>query len=116
MVAQEQRQWAQAEGYYRQALAINIEFNDRYEQASTYHQLGTMAQAQRQWAQAREYYLQALTTYQTFQDTHNGGIVSQSLGRLWHECDDAALKASLPAAVAGVLGVSAEEVVQGWEE
>jgi hypothetical protein len=31
------------------------------------------------------------------------------------ECDDAALKASLPAAVAGVLGVSAEEVVKGWE-
>jgi len=39
-VAQEQRQWAQAEEYYRQALAIYVEFNDRYEQAGTYHQLG----------------------------------------------------------------------------
>ena len=40
MVAQEQRQWAQAEQYYQQALAIYIEFNDRYAQAATYHQLG----------------------------------------------------------------------------
>ena len=40
MVAQEQRQWAQAEGYYQQALAIKVEFNDRYEQANTYHKLG----------------------------------------------------------------------------
>ena len=45
MVAQEQRQWAQAEQHYQQALAINIEFNDRYSQADTYHQLGMVAQA-----------------------------------------------------------------------
>ena len=37
-VAEEQRQWAQAEQYYQQALAIKIEYNDRYSQASTYHQ------------------------------------------------------------------------------
>ena len=29
-VAQEQRQWQQAEQYYQQALQIKIEFNDRY--------------------------------------------------------------------------------------
>jgi len=52
VVAQEQRQWAQAEEYYRQALAIKIEFNARYEQAATYHQLGSVAQEQRQRAQA----------------------------------------------------------------
>jgi len=39
-----------------------------------------------------------------------------NIGILWRTCDDAALKAGLPAAVAGVLGKSAEEVVQGWEE
>jgi tetratricopeptide (TPR) repeat protein len=48
-VAQEQRQWAQAEQYYQQALAIDIEYDDRHSQASTYHQLGSVAQAQRQW-------------------------------------------------------------------
>ena len=60
MVAQEQRQWGQAEQYYQQALAIKIEFNDRYSQASTYHQLGRVAQEQRQWGQAEQYYQQAL--------------------------------------------------------
>src|SRR5262249_8780922 len=59
-MAQEQRQWEQAEQYYQQALAIKIEFNDRYEQANTYHQLGRMAQEQRQWGQAEQYYQQSL--------------------------------------------------------
>ena len=40
MVAQEQRQWGQAEQYYQQALAIIVEFNDRYSQARIYHNLG----------------------------------------------------------------------------
>ncbi|MBN1401465.1 MAG: CHAT domain-containing protein, partial [Anaerolineae bacterium] len=60
IVAQEQRQWAQAEQSYQQALDIKIAFNDRYSQASTYHQLGIVAQAQRQWAQAEQSYQQAL--------------------------------------------------------
>jgi Tfp pilus assembly protein PilF len=59
-VAQEQRQWATAESHYRQALALKIEFNDRYSQASTYHQLGIVAQEQRQWATAESHYRQAL--------------------------------------------------------
>ena len=30
--------------YYQQSLALKIEFNDRYTQASTYHQLGGVAE------------------------------------------------------------------------
>ena len=52
MVAEAQRQWAQAEGYYQQALAIYVEFNDRYTQAAVYYGLGRVAEEQRQWAQA----------------------------------------------------------------
>jgi uncharacterized protein HemY len=48
MVAQEQRQWEQAEDYYQKALQISIDFNDRYAQAGTYHQLGRVALEQRQ--------------------------------------------------------------------
>jgi len=29
-VAQEQRRWAEAEGYYKEALAIFVEYNERY--------------------------------------------------------------------------------------
>jgi tetratricopeptide (TPR) repeat protein len=118
MVAQEQRQWKQAEGYYQQALEIQIEFDDRYSQASTYHQLGRVAQEQRQWKQAQDLYLKALETFVAFQDRHSLGIVLRSLARLWQ----ASGEASLPAAVAGVLGISeaeAEELLRGaggWEE
>ncbi|MBK8935771.1 MAG: tetratricopeptide repeat protein [Chloroflexi bacterium] len=52
MVAQEQREWATAVSHYNQALALFIEFNDRYNQAGTYHQLGMVAQEQREWATA----------------------------------------------------------------
>ena len=46
IVAQEQRQWQQAEQYYQQALQLFIEYNDPYSQASTYGQLGIMAKEQ----------------------------------------------------------------------
>jgi tetratricopeptide (TPR) repeat protein len=38
-VAQELREYEQARTHYQQALDIYIEFNDRYEQAGTYHNL-----------------------------------------------------------------------------
>ena len=82
-VAQEQRQWEQAEQYYQQALAIKIEFNDRFSQASTYHQLGRVAQEQRQWEQAEQYYQQALAIYIDFNDQHNIGITVRNAARLW---------------------------------
>ncbi|HLX57712.1 MAG TPA: CHAT domain-containing protein [Ktedonobacteraceae bacterium] len=104
-VAEEQRQWQQAEAYYQQALQIYIEFNDRYEQAGTYHQLGRIAEEQRQWQQAREYFLTALKTYVEFEDNYTGGIVLRSLARLWKASGDA----SLPAAIAPIVGASVEE-------
>ena len=38
-VAQEQRQWAQAEQYYQKALAIYIEFDDQYWADNTFWRL-----------------------------------------------------------------------------
>src|SRR3712207_6973669 len=62
--SEEQRQWGQAEQYYQQALQIFIEYNDRYAQAKTYHQLGIVAQAQRQWAQRSEEHTSELQSRQ----------------------------------------------------
>ncbi len=84
-MAQEQRQWAQAEDYYQQALAIYIEFNARYEQASTYHQLGMVAQEQRQWAQAEGYYQQALAIYVEFNDRYEQASTYHQLGMVAQE-------------------------------
>jgi tetratricopeptide (TPR) repeat protein len=104
-VAQEQRQWVQAEQYYQQALQIYIAYNDRYEQAKTYHQLGRVAEEQQQWQQARDYFLIALEIDVAYNDTYNRDIDLRSLARLWRASNDA----SLPAAVATILGASVEE-------
>ena len=53
-LAQEQRQWKQAEEYYQKALEIRINLKERDLQAETYHGLGTVALEQRQWKQAEE--------------------------------------------------------------
>ncbi len=104
-VAQEQRQWAQAEQYYQCALKIYIAFNDGYTQAMTYNNLGALAQEQKQWEQARAYFLQALETFVAYEDQHYVDITLRNLSRLWQAGEDA----GLPAAVAGVLGVSVQE-------
>lgn len=80
-VAQEQRQWQQAEHYYQQALHIKIKYNHRHEQAKTYHQLGIVAQEQQQWAQAEYYYQQALKIFIEVKDTHWQADTNFNLGR-----------------------------------
>ncbi|OQX01401.1 MAG: hypothetical protein BWK80_59995, partial [Desulfobacteraceae bacterium IS3] len=102
---QEQRQWQQAEDYYKQALNLKIEFNDRYSQAGTYGQLGLLAENQEQWQQAGEYLLKALEISVEYKDQHRIGITLRSLSRLWQSGNTP----GLAAAVAGVLGVSNAE-------
>ena len=80
IVAQEQRQWEQAEQYYQQALQLKIESNDRYNQASTYHNLGAVAQEQRQWEQAEQYYQQALQICIEYDDRYNQAKMYHNLG------------------------------------
>ena len=94
MVAQEQRRWPEAEEFYQKALALYVEFNDRYSQASTYHQLGMVAQEQRRWPEAEEFYQKALALYVEFNDRysqattyHQLGIVAQEQRR-WPEAEE----------------------------
>jgi tetratricopeptide (TPR) repeat protein len=82
VVAQEQRQWAQAEQYYKQALEIKIQCNARDSQASTYHQLGRVTQEQRQWAQAEQYYKQALEINIQCNDRYSQATTYAQLGNL----------------------------------
>jgi tetratricopeptide (TPR) repeat protein len=104
-VAQEQRQWEQAEQYYQQALQIYIEYNGRYTQAGTYHQLGRVAEEQQQWKEACNYCLRSLEIVITFDDPYHQEMVLSSLARLWKASGDS----NLPAAVATILGASVEE-------
>ena len=111
-VAQEQRQWSQAEQYYQQALRIYMEYNDRYAQARTYHELGRVAQEQGQWAQARDCLLLALDIFVTFEDTDAIGVTLRNLATLWQASSDA----SLPNIVAEKLGMTGSEVEKLWNE
>jgi tetratricopeptide (TPR) repeat protein len=85
IVAQEMREYAQARDFYQQALAICIEFGDRYEQASTYHQLGMVAQEMREYAQARDFYQRALTICIEFGDRYSQAGTYHELGRVAQE-------------------------------
>jgi tetratricopeptide (TPR) repeat protein len=92
-VAQEQRQWAQAEQHYKKALDICIEFKNRHEEAETYHQLGRVAQQQRQWTQAEQHLRKALGIYVEFKDRYEQagtygqlGIVAQEQ-RHWAQAE-----------------------------
>jgi tetratricopeptide (TPR) repeat protein len=105
VVAQEQRKWEEAEGYYQQALQLKVEYNDRYEQAGTYHQLGRVAEEQGKWQEAQELFIQSLSIWLEYDDTYNRSIALNSLARLWQASHDA----SIVERVAALLKMSQEE-------
>jgi tetratricopeptide (TPR) repeat protein len=82
IVAQKLREYAEARQNYQQALAIKIEFGDRYSQASTYHQLGIVAQELREYAEARQNYQQAIAIFIEFGDRYFQALTYGQLGLL----------------------------------
>ena len=98
-MALEQRRWPEAEEFCRKALTLYAEFNDRYEQAGTYHRLGTVAPEQRRWPEAEEFYRKALTLYVEFNDRYSQASTYHQLGRVaqeqrrWPEAEEFYLKA-----------------------
>jgi tetratricopeptide (TPR) repeat protein len=103
-VAQEQRQWPAAERYYKEALQIKIDFNDRYEQAGTLGQLGLLAEAQEDWEQAIAYILQAASIFAGYEDPQLA-IALRALARLRQTSGQAQIAGQL----AEALGISVAE-------
>ena len=104
MVAHVQQQWAAAERSYQEALQIKIEFNDRYSQALTLHQLGRVAEDQRQWDQAVAYVLPAAAIWASYND-HQLGLALRTLVRL----RQAGGQGDIAARLAETLEISMEE-------
>ena len=102
------REYEQARSHYQQALDIYIEFNDRYEQADTYHQLGRVAEELREYEQAQSHYQRALATYTEYGDEYNGNIVLRSFARLYQTTPST----SLLTAVAQCFNATPDEVKQ----
>ncbi|MEI3652409.1 MAG: tetratricopeptide repeat protein [Dolichospermum lemmermannii FEM_B0920] len=84
-VAQQMREYAQARDFYQQALAIKIEFGDRFSQAYTYHNLGIVAEEMREYAQARDFYQQALAIKIEFGDRYAQADTYHQFGRVAQE-------------------------------
>ena len=82
IVAQKMREYAQARDFYQQALAIYIEFGDRYSQASTYGQLGLLAEAQEDYTEARTNLQKALEIFIEYKDEYMANITRENLERL----------------------------------
>jgi tetratricopeptide (TPR) repeat protein len=87
-VAQELREFERARNDYQQALQIFIEFDDRYSQARTYHQLGMVAQELREFEQARNDYQQALQIFIEFDDRYSQAGTYYQLGKVAEECQE----------------------------
>jgi len=84
-VAEELREYEEARRNYQLALAIKVEFGDRYQQASTYHQLGRVAEELREYEEARRNYQLALAIYVEFGDRYQQASTYHQLGKVAQE-------------------------------
>ena len=87
-MAEDLREYEQARSHYQQALAIKIEFNDRYNQARTYYHLGQVAEAMGELVEAKTCYLKDLEISVEFEDQHELNITFKNLARFCSEHPD----------------------------
>ena len=106
MIAQESRDFKQAQQYHQQALEIKIEYGDRYLQAHTYYNLGMVAEALEQPESAKTNYLKALQFFAEFNNEYGLDISLRNLARFYQVTKDE----SLLAAVTSILGATVEEI------
>ncbi|MGL5831877.1 MAG: tetratricopeptide repeat protein, partial [Waterburya sp.] len=70
------------------ALDIYIEYGDRFSQARTLHNLGSIAQQLKEFQQAREYYQQALDIYIEYGDRYSQASSYFQLGKVAEELEE----------------------------
>ncbi len=89
MIAQEQRDFAGAEQWYRKTLAIEEKQGDEHSAAgSTYQNLGIIAQEQRDFAGAEQWYRKTLAIFEKQGDKHSAAITYHNLGTIAQEQHD----------------------------
>jgi tetratricopeptide (TPR) repeat protein len=94
--AENQRDFAQAEQWYRKSLAISEKQGNEHGAASTYHQLGIIAQEQRDSAQAGQWYIRSIVIYLRYNDRYSLRIAAQSFLRCYAQAPPA-IQATLKA-------------------
>jgi tetratricopeptide (TPR) repeat protein len=86
--AQHQRDFGQAEQWYRRTLAIKEKLKNASWVADTYHQLGRIAQEQRDFRQAEQWYRRALAIKERLGDEPGAAKTYHMLGRIAQEQHD----------------------------
>ena len=81
-IADERRQFDEAERWYRESLAINERIGNEHGQAITLHQLGILAQKRRQFDEAERWYRQSLVIEERIGNEHGRAITLHQLGRI----------------------------------
>ncbi len=87
-IAEEQRDFDQAEMWYLKSLTISEKHGNKQGAASTYHQLGMIAQERRNFDQAEMWYLKSLAIEEKLRNEHGRAITYHQLGRLAQERHD----------------------------
>ncbi len=82
IIAEAQRDFSQAEQWYKKSLEISERQRNEHGAASTYHQLGMIAQEQGDPLKAAGLMTQAGETLMRFDDTHSTEIARQGVQRL----------------------------------
>ncbi|MGA2150016.1 MAG: CHAT domain-containing protein, partial [Bryobacteraceae bacterium] len=88
IVAQERRDFAMAEQWYRKSLAISEKQGDEPHTAGTYHQLGRVAQDRRDLTAAEEWYQKSLAIKEKQGDEHGAATTYHQLGLVAQERRD----------------------------
>ncbi|HYH67615.1 MAG TPA: CHAT domain-containing protein [Urbifossiella sp.] len=90
MVAQERRDLAAAEGWYRKSLEIKERQGDEHGAAITYHHLGMVARERRDLAAAEGWYRKSLEIKERQKNEHGAAITYHQLGVVAQERRDLA--------------------------
>ncbi|MCP4655884.1 MAG: tetratricopeptide repeat protein [bacterium] len=87
-IAQQRRDFDDAEMWYRKALAIFEDLGAEYRAAGAYNQLGITAQQRRDFDGAEKWYRKALAISEQLGDEHRAAITYYQLGRFAQERRD----------------------------
>jgi tetratricopeptide (TPR) repeat protein len=109
----ELREYEEARKNYQQAIALFVEFGDRYSQARTYHCLGMVAQYLEEFQEAKTNFLQALSIYAEFNDQYMIENYSlPALKRLYQATQDPSILETL----AQLFGTTVDQIATLFEE
>jgi tetratricopeptide (TPR) repeat protein len=88
MIAQERREFDEAEAWYRKSLALEEKLKDEYGQASTLHQLGMIAEERRDFDEAEEWYRKSLALEEKLKNEYGQASTLHQLGMIAEERRD----------------------------